>query len=152
MFRSWVLLFAVAFALIVRVCAQCQSYGYDFVDGGSYFQNISSTDDFTFISFFEGCEGEGSITPILVDPNENEYFCSDIDTSPDDTLFNSTWYALFKHRRCLLLTLLQPHRKVWNVQWNMVPSYWGSWFCLYTNILLDRGCSNNNNCKRNSKI
>jgi hypothetical protein len=84
-----ILLLAIGFA--VRGAAQCQSYGYDFVDGGSYFQNISSSDDFTFIGYFEGCEGEGSITPILVDPNEDEYFCSDIPTSPNDALFNSTW-------------------------------------------------------------
>jgi len=89
MLRGSILLLAIGFA--VRAAAQCQSYGYDFVDGGSYFQNISSSDDFTFISYFEGCEGEGSITPILVDPNEDEYFCSDIATSPDDALFNSTW-------------------------------------------------------------
>ena len=89
MFRHSFFLLAITF--VVGVFADCQSYGVDFVDGGSYFQNISSTDDFTFISYFEGCAGEGSITPILVDPNENEYFCSDIPTSPDDTNFNSTW-------------------------------------------------------------
>jgi hypothetical protein len=37
-----------------------------------------------------GCDNE-SITPILVDPDENEYFCSDIQTSPDDTSTLSTW-------------------------------------------------------------
>jgi hypothetical protein len=88
MFRGSFLLIV---AFVVGVFADCQSYGYDFVDGGSYFQNISSSDDFTFITQFEGCIGEGTITPILVDPNENEYFCSDIATSPDDTSFNSTW-------------------------------------------------------------
>ena len=89
MFRRSFLFLIVA--LVAEVFAQCQSYGVDFVDGGSYFQNISSSDDFTFISYFEGCAGEGSITPILVDPNEDEYFCSDIETSPDDVNFNSTW-------------------------------------------------------------
>lgn len=83
------LLLAIAF--VARAFADCQSFGYDFVDGGSYFQNISSSDDFTFITYFEGCEGEGTITPILVDPNENGYFCSDIATGPDDALLNSTW-------------------------------------------------------------
>lgn len=89
MLRPSLLLLAIIF--VVGVSADCQSYGIDFVDGGSYFQNISSSDDFTFITQFEGCDGEGSITPILVDPNEDEYFCSDIPTSPDDTSFNSTW-------------------------------------------------------------
>lgn len=40
----------------------------------------------------KGCDNE-QITPILVDPDENEYFCSDIATSPDDTSFLSTWYG-----------------------------------------------------------
>lgn len=31
----------------------CESYGVDFQNGGTYFQNISSTDDFTFVSMFE---------------------------------------------------------------------------------------------------
>lgn len=31
----------------------CESYGVDFQSGGTYFQNISSTDDFTFVSMFE---------------------------------------------------------------------------------------------------
>jgi len=33
---------------------ECQSFGVDFQDGGSYFQNISSMSDFTFASIFEG--------------------------------------------------------------------------------------------------
>lgn len=32
----------------------CVSYGVDIQNGGSYFQNISSTADFTFTSIFEG--------------------------------------------------------------------------------------------------
>lgn len=31
----------------------CESYGVDFQSNGTYFQNISSTDDFTFVSMFE---------------------------------------------------------------------------------------------------
>jgi len=38
----------------VTVQADCESYGIDFQNGGSYFQNISSTDPFTFVSIFEG--------------------------------------------------------------------------------------------------
>jgi len=46
---------ATAALLSVKVQAQtCESYGVDFQDGGSYFQNISSTDPFTFVSIFEG--------------------------------------------------------------------------------------------------
>lgn len=32
--------------------AVCQSYGVDFQNGGSYFQNLLSTDNFTFVSEF----------------------------------------------------------------------------------------------------
>lgn len=70
-----------------------QSFGIDFVDGGSYFINQSSVDQFTFLTQFEGCVSQGSITPILVDPSGNGYFCTDIATSPDDTSFVSTWYV-----------------------------------------------------------
>lgn len=31
----------------------CESFGVDFHNGGSYFQNISSTDPFTFVSIYE---------------------------------------------------------------------------------------------------
>jgi hypothetical protein len=34
--------------------AVCKSYGVDFHNGGSYFQDITSTDDFTFATVFTG--------------------------------------------------------------------------------------------------
>jgi hypothetical protein len=83
--------FVLLLAFVLEALADCQSYGIDFTNGGSYFQNLSATDDLTFVTQFEGCEGEGSITPLLVNPNKEEHFCSDIATSPDDTSFNSTW-------------------------------------------------------------
>ena len=65
---------------------QCKSYGIDFVDGGGpYFINTASSDYFSFTTQFKGCNAtEGYITPILIDPNGNEYFCSDIATTPDE--------------------------------------------------------------------
>lgn len=63
---------------------QCESFGVDFQDGGSYFQNISSTDPFTFVSIFEGCQNDQA-NNILVDPNGDEYLCSDTPLQPDDT-------------------------------------------------------------------
>lgn len=38
------------------IAQDCESYGIDFQNGGSYFQNISSSADFTFVSLFEGCK------------------------------------------------------------------------------------------------
>ncbi|KAK4503237.1 hypothetical protein PRZ48_006665 [Zasmidium cellare] len=62
----------------------CESYGVDFQNGGTYFQNASSTDDFTFVSMFEQCQDDEA-TNILVDPNGDEYQCSNTPLQPDDT-------------------------------------------------------------------
>ena len=62
----------------------CESYGVDFQDQGSYFQNISSTDAFTFVQIFEGCQS-AQANNILVDPNGDEHQCSDTSMQPDDT-------------------------------------------------------------------
>lgn len=67
----------------------CRSYGIDFQDKGSYFQNISSTDPFTFVSTFEGCQKDYA-NNILVDPNGDEHMCSDTALTPDDTYQMST--------------------------------------------------------------
>lgn len=47
--------FALALGLLsLGVVVQgCESYGVDFQNGGSYFQNISSVDPFTFVSIYE---------------------------------------------------------------------------------------------------
>ena len=52
-----------------------------------------SQDYFSFGTEFEGCtpsDSQGDITPILVDPNEDEYFCSNIPTQPAETDIVST--------------------------------------------------------------
>lgn len=62
----------------------CYSYGVDFVDEGQYFINAASTEQFSAVSTFKGCNtGEADI--LLVDPNDIEYLCDDIPTTPDDT-------------------------------------------------------------------
>lgn len=67
----------------------CKSYGIDFQDDGSFFQNKSSTDDFTFVSTFEGCQKD-TANNILVDPNGDQYQCTDTSLQPDDTYQMST--------------------------------------------------------------
>lgn len=67
----------------------CKSYGIDFQDKGSYFQNKSSSDDFTFVSTFEGCEDDVA-TNVLVDPSGDQYLCSDTPLLPKDTYQMST--------------------------------------------------------------
>ncbi|KAF2165342.1 hypothetical protein M409DRAFT_24191 [Zasmidium cellare ATCC 36951] len=62
----------------------CQSFGVDFVDGGSYFQNVDSTQPFTAVQEFEGCQDDES-NNILVDPSGEQYECSKTPLTPDDT-------------------------------------------------------------------
>lgn len=67
----------------------CESFGIDFQDKGSYFQNKSSSDPFTFVSTFEGCQNDVA-NNILVDPSGDQYLCSDTPLQPPDTYQMST--------------------------------------------------------------
>jgi hypothetical protein len=67
----------------------CFSYGIDFQNQGSYFQNVSSTDPFTFVSIFEGCQSDIA-NNIFVDPYGDEYQCTDTELQPDDVNQMST--------------------------------------------------------------
>ncbi|KAF2691054.1 hypothetical protein K458DRAFT_355509 [Lentithecium fluviatile CBS 122367] len=62
----------------------CYSYGVDFVDEGHYFINTLSSENFTSVSTFEGCN-EDTSEVLFVDPAGDEYLCSQIPTLPDDT-------------------------------------------------------------------
>jgi hypothetical protein len=62
----------------------CYSYGVDYLDEGSYFLNSLSSDPFTSVSTFKGCNpGEADI--LLVAPDDTEYLCDEIPTTPADT-------------------------------------------------------------------
>lgn len=95
-----------ALALAAKyVAADCVSYGVDFQDGGVYFQNSLSTDPFTFVSQYEGkfqinlfpksvltlsgCQNTTAYN-ILIDPNGDQYLCTDTNLQPDDTDMLST--------------------------------------------------------------
>jgi hypothetical protein len=67
----------------------CVSYGIDFQPNGNYFQNVSSTAPFTFASLFENCQNDVA-NNILVDPNGDEYQCSDTPLQPNDVAQLST--------------------------------------------------------------
>ncbi|KAF2248022.1 hypothetical protein BU26DRAFT_565441 [Trematosphaeria pertusa] len=69
--------------------AVCQSYGIDFQHGGKYFQNSLSSDDFTFVSQFEGCRND-TAENILVDPKGNQSLCSQTPLTPDNEDTSST--------------------------------------------------------------
>ena len=68
----------------------CQSFGIDFQDGGTYFQNSLSNTPFTFVETFEGCQND-TAQNILVDPSGNEYQCTDTPMMPANTSELSTW-------------------------------------------------------------
>ncbi|KAI9664628.1 MAG: hypothetical protein M1821_006074 [Bathelium mastoideum] len=72
-----------------KAFADCVSYGVDFQNGGTYFQNSLSSAPFTFVSEFEGCQND-TAQNILVDPNGDEYLCTDTPLTPDDTPEMST--------------------------------------------------------------
>jgi hypothetical protein len=62
----------------------CYSNGVDFVDEGNYFINSLSTDPFTSVSTFKGCNTDVADI-LLVAPDKNEYLCDEIPTTPADT-------------------------------------------------------------------
>ncbi|KAI7393197.1 hypothetical protein KC336_g16365 [Hortaea werneckii] len=81
------LLPSVALALLlpyVSNAQQCNSYGIDFTNGGSYFQNSDSSEFFTASQEFDGCQDDTS-NNIFVDPNGDQTQCSDTPLLPDNT-------------------------------------------------------------------
>ncbi|KAF2733176.1 hypothetical protein EJ04DRAFT_513384 [Polyplosphaeria fusca] len=87
--RSSRLTYLSAFAALLSLGASdpesvCRSFGIDFVDEGHYFINSQSTEQFTCVSTFQGCN-EDVADILLVDPNNDEYLCSQIPTRPDNT-------------------------------------------------------------------
>ncbi|KAF2020698.1 hypothetical protein BU24DRAFT_445873 [Aaosphaeria arxii CBS 175.79] len=67
----------------------CRSFGMDFQHRGSYFQNSLSSDSFTFVSQFLDCQDDTAYN-VLVDPNGDQYLCTDTQLRPDNTNMLST--------------------------------------------------------------
>ncbi|XP_014555336.1 hypothetical protein COCVIDRAFT_17081 [Bipolaris victoriae FI3] len=65
----------------------CYSYGVDFVDEGQYFIDSQSTEAFSAVSYFQGCN-EDKADVLLVAPEdtqgETEFLCDEILTTPAD--------------------------------------------------------------------
>jgi hypothetical protein len=83
------LAFQVAFAQDITD-NPCKTFGVNYVDGGSYYQNINSTEPFSFVSYYEGCQQDNAQN-VLVDPTGNQYICTDTPLLPSDTPEMSTW-------------------------------------------------------------
>lgn len=62
----------------------CESFGVDFQSGGTYFQNVNSTDPFTAVQEFTGCQNDTAHN-IFVDPNGDQSECTETAMQPDDT-------------------------------------------------------------------
>ncbi|KAK0938864.1 hypothetical protein LTR29_009598 [Friedmanniomyces endolithicus] len=84
----------------------CESFGDDFQNGGSYFQNSLSSDPFTALQEFDGCQND-TANNVLVNPNGDQSQCSNTPLLPNDTpqlitcadwpkdkLYNGSWSLL----------------------------------------------------------
>ncbi|KAF1989335.1 hypothetical protein K402DRAFT_326681 [Aulographum hederae CBS 113979] len=79
---------AAWFASTALAQSTCQSYGIDYQNRGVYFINSASNDTLTIVSEFEGafdsrCQND-TASVILVDPNGDDTYCSNISINPGD--------------------------------------------------------------------
>jgi len=58
--------------------SNCSVFGIDFVDGGSYFINSNSTNDFTAVQQFEGCNNDTASILLVQQSTEDEWECSSV--------------------------------------------------------------------------
>ncbi|KAK0977672.1 hypothetical protein LTS16_015346 [Friedmanniomyces endolithicus] len=98
---------ALLLAIVGSALAQtCESFGDDFQNGGSYFQNNLSSDPFTALQDFDGCQND-TANNVLVNPNGDQSQCSNTPLLPNDTpqlitcadwpkdkLYNGSWSLL----------------------------------------------------------
>lgn len=110
LFNMIVTLCPLLIYFVPHVLGGCQSYGVDLVNGGTYFINTNSTDDFSWISYFEGkiipmkhprppadrktitgCEpGDFADSAVILPDGDSEY-CSSVPTTPNDTDVTAVW-------------------------------------------------------------
>lgn len=87
---SGIVALSFAASALAQTCNTCNSYGVDFQSGGSYFQDITSTADFTAVEEFQGCTNDTAYN-VLVDPSGNQYQCNNVYMQPDLTPEFLTW-------------------------------------------------------------
>ncbi|RMZ02134.1 hypothetical protein D0862_06129 [Hortaea werneckii] len=68
----------------------CQVFGMDFQDGGSYFLNSNSSQNFMASYQFRGCNDATADVMLVNMNNGDQYFCSSVPTVPDNTTQVST--------------------------------------------------------------
>jgi hypothetical protein len=93
-------------SLVPNVLGDCESFGIDFTSGGTFFQNSNSSDPFTAIQEFKGCQSDNAHN-VIIDPTGDQTECSETPMQPDDTpqvitceqwtkdrLYNGDWSLL----------------------------------------------------------
>ena len=70
-------------SLVPSVLGDCESFGVDFTSGGTFFQNSNSSDPFTAIQEFTGCQDDTAHN-VLIDPTGDQTECSETPLQPDD--------------------------------------------------------------------
>ncbi|KAI7253686.1 hypothetical protein KC343_g3657 [Hortaea werneckii] len=68
----------------------CQVFGLDFQDGGSYFLNSNSSQNFMASYQFRGCNDAIADVMLVNMNNGDQYFCSSVSTVPDNSTQVST--------------------------------------------------------------
>ncbi|RMY72614.1 hypothetical protein D0863_04395 [Hortaea werneckii] len=68
----------------------CQVFGLDFQDGGSYFLNSNSSQNFMASYLFKGCNDAIADVMLVNMNNGDQYFCSSVPTVPDNSTQVST--------------------------------------------------------------
>ncbi|RMY61897.1 hypothetical protein D0865_00739 [Hortaea werneckii] len=68
----------------------CQVFGLDFQDGGSYFLNSNSSQNFMASYQFRGCNNATADVTLVNMNNGDQYFCSSVPTVPENTTQVST--------------------------------------------------------------
>jgi hypothetical protein len=104
----------------------CLVYGIDYVDGGSYFIDSSSTSDFTAVQQFDGCNDDSASILLVQQSTENEYECSSVPTGTfgvlniQNALDNVTDRPLSPSSRQYLPDVNMSYRDGPNDFWRMV--------------------------------
>lgn len=70
-------------SFVPSVFADCESFGIDFTSGGTFFQNKNSSDPFTALQEFTGCQDDTAHN-VFVDPNGDQTECSETPLTPDN--------------------------------------------------------------------
>ncbi|KAL1585916.1 hypothetical protein WHR41_04974 [Cladosporium halotolerans] len=70
-------------SLVPSVFGDCESFGIDFTSGGTFFQNSNSTDPFTALQSFTGCQDDTAHN-VFVNPSGDQSECSETPLTPDD--------------------------------------------------------------------